>query len=62
MRRTSVLVPRPLPVQLALVGLDHVDEVRQGLLLGHGDRLEVLHEVLERKNDVADTLEKQHIL
>ena len=49
MRRTSVLVPRPLPVQLALVGLDHVDEVRQGLLLGHGDRLEVLHEVLERE-------------
>ena len=33
--------PHPICVVIVPVGLDHVDEVGEGLLLHHGDRLEV---------------------
>ena len=51
-RPLSVHVVSAIVVELVPVGLDHVDEVREGLLLLDRKRLEVPHQVLQNKNDV----------
>ena len=45
-RPLSVHVVSAIVVELVPVGLDHVDEVREGLLLLDRKRLEVPHQVL----------------
>ena len=44
--------PPQIPIELAGVRLDHVDEVRQRLLFQDRYRLEVAHQTLEKWNQL----------